>query len=299
METTATATATATTETSCRQSYPNVHTTDSITGFDEIIQSLWRTHNFDTLYVSLGGKFNEAQLSFNYPQEISRVNYTTNASYQLIPQFLRNRDVPQKTLIIALDDFSSPELLAKNQHIVGATISRQESHMSIVLFNYLGSQIFITKFAKYIVKQMCKWEMDPKKCMICNYIKFMRPNPHEIVFESQIPVLIQEVLNQTENEQYSACFYNWFGYSIYTYNIIYNYKTYIFSLLHSDLFVLLNKTLKNVHLSCMNMQLVQDRLSGVDEYYKKPFFYLLKHSIDITTYCPLDDEIAVTMLAYL
>jgi hypothetical protein len=279
--------------------YSNVHSVNTFGEFCAIIQTLWEIYHYEILYVSLGGKFNESQLSFSFPQEIKQTKYTTNASYQLIPQFLRDRDIPQKTLIIALDDFSNAELLLKNQQIVGNTIGRQDAHMSVVLFNQVGSQVFITRFIKYIADQMAYWKMDPKKCMICNYIRFIRPNAHETIFESQLPTLIQEILNQTEYEQYSACFYNWFGYSIYTYNIIYNHKKYMFSLMHNELFIILNKSLQNTHLSCMNLDLVKECIDNENEHYFRPFVYFLKHSIDITTFCTSPDDIGLPMITYM
>jgi hypothetical protein len=264
------------------------------------INTLWDTHNHDLVYISFGGKYNESHITFNYPENISQLKYVTNASYQLIPQFIRDRDTEHKILVIAVDNFSDLSTFEKNVTIINNVISRDENRIDVVLFDRECSHDDISGIVEFMAGQMVNREIKEAYCMISNYIKYRHPNLLEQEFEERVPEIIQRVLNQPPFHRYSACFYNWFGNSVYTYNIVYNYKKYLLYSYYSHVFPILDRNMSGLHLSCMNMAAIHSALTqpNVSSNQKTHFDNFLQNSVDITTFCTSYESIAEPMNKY-
>jgi len=267
--------------------------------FDRI-QTLWDTHQYDMVYLSFGGKINESHISFNYPLHMSGIKYVTNSSYQLIPQFIRDRDTEHKIIVIAVDDFREESQFVQNRNVINNIISRDGNHIDVILFDHICSIEEISQIVDYMADQMVTRKMNETKCMICNYIKYSHPNLHEGDFEDKVPETIQQTLNKMKYHRYSACFYNWFGYSVYTYNIVYNYKKYMLYSYYSNIFSVLEKKLNGIHLSCMNMASVYSVINGpnIHPNQKRHFDDFLKNSFDITTFCTSFESMAEPIATY-
>jgi hypothetical protein len=239
-------------------------------------------------------------MTFNYPENISNLKYVTNASYQLIPQFIRDRDTEHTILVIAVDNFSNLSTYEKNVTILKNVISRDENRIDVVLFDQECSYDDISTIVEFMAGQMVHRDIKESNCMISNYIKYSHPNLLEREFEERVPEIIQRALNQPRFNQYSACFYNWFGNSVYTYNIVYNYKKYLLYSYYSNVFPILDKNMNGLHLSCMNMASIHSalKLQNVYTNQKTHFDIFLQNSVDITTFCTSYESIADPMVKY-
>jgi hypothetical protein len=280
--------------------YKLIYIKQSIYQLKHRIQLLLDTQTYDMVYVSFGGKYNESHLSFNYPEKISNLKYVTNASYQMIPQFLRDRDVEYKILSVTIDHFDNTDILQKNKQIIYNVISRDENQIDAIIFDHLCAYEDIANIVDFMTSQMVARDMNEKRYMICNYIKYHHPNLLEHEFEENVPKTIQRVLNNPTFHRYSTCFYNWFGNSVYTYNIIYNYKKYVLYSYYGNVFPILDRNLNGLHLSCMNMASIYSAVNntGISPNQKGHFDDFLQNGIDITTYCASFESIAEPLTKY-
>ena len=179
----------------------------------------------DTIYVSIGGKFNEQFVLFPRPAKITDKKFRANSDYQMLPAFIQyNTDEKKHILVIAIDDFSDPDVLSINRRILE---TNENANISIILFDKICDKLFLENFVEYFISLCEKNDIDPSNAFICNYVKHANcPNSIEARAEEMIPETIQNALiNDTgSDKKFSGCFYQWFGYRFYTYNFIYRYK---------------------------------------------------------------------------
>jgi len=262
----------------------------SISHLQSLIDTQWNSATkYNSIYISFGSKFNEALQFFHYPSTIQKKRYLSNAEFQMVPQFLREPNIlstgggslnhqSRRSLVVVLDDFSNAgnetlnhldqpvesASIIKTRRILNDVIQSTLLPMDIVMFNYkITTQKSLKQCIECFVKRALLYEISPSRLMFCNYVRFAHPNMTELNFEEMIPSTIQKILDRSQNERYSRCFYQWYGPSVYTYNLIYNYKSY-------DLHRMLNQTklvhvfqsiLGDAHLSHVNMTLVRMALT--------------------------------------
>ena len=87
---------------------------------------------YDRVYVSIGGKFNQSEQRFHYPDAVKDNVYSSNAGYQMVPAFLRNSE--EATLAIVVDrDFSTCKRIFTRQNLdialVDADVSLRIKHL--------------------------------------------------------------------------------------------------------------------------------------------------------------------------
>lgn len=184
------------------------------------------TTQYNNIYVSIGGKFNEPTVNFNYPSIQKNQKFSTNAYYQLIPAFLRNVS-DNHNLVIVVDDFSNTENKEINCKILDTIIESSNSTMDIILLNtYNLIQQSINSIIESIIDLAKNLGILPKNTMFCNYIVFRNPNEQEYKLEEMLPIQIQNILDRENNKEYCECFYQWYGMTFYFYNLVYQYKKY-------------------------------------------------------------------------
>jgi hypothetical protein len=237
---------------------------------------------YTDMYISIGGKHNEPFLHFNYPETVRSKKHETNSLYQMIPQFVRS-DYNEKTkyLVIVIDRFikDDPNIrFIKN--IIGIP---GIANMDVVLYNHECKLKTVPSIIEQIRKKAETDLIEPSKLMICNYICFQTPNEFEFSMEQKMPELIQSALNGTifENQ-----FYQWYGYSIFTYNLIYPYKKYNFLRMMNSTYLIsaFIKSFRNMTISTKNIYIIiiySDSLC--DARNKRTIQQFIENSIDITS----------------
>jgi len=177
---------------------------------------------YHSIYTSFGSKQNEIFVpsnSSNLPTKHS------NASFQMIPSFMRILPDEAQGLIIVIDDFHNEESYLQNENIL-INLSNQFPFLDIIIID-----IYLTKELLYSIIQIITTfansiHIQPNNYKLCNFIRFRQPNSTEQELEIWIPEFTQNILNSLHDGKYSHSYYQWFGYSYYTSDYMYCYKTY-------------------------------------------------------------------------
>jgi len=228
---------------------------------------------YDHIYVSIGGKFNEPTVYFRQTSQ----HYPTNALNQLIPEFLRNSS-DSHNLIIVIDEFLNQPNIDMNCQLLKSSVASAESTMDVVILNTFISfneneSLSIDATIETILHLAKTMNISSKNVMMCNYIAFSSPNQYECKFEENIPIQLQKIFNRPHNSEYSECFYQWYGMTLYFYNLIYKYKNYctmklifISELLH------LCDIMKFAHPICKeDISNIIENISSSDRHHRKTF----------------------------
>jgi len=139
----------------------------------------------------------------------------------MYPQFLRQRPKEDRKIgVIIIDDFRNKEAFEKNRLLVQRQVL--DENASILMIDHCFTRLSLTSFTTYLLELFRKYSIDNKCCMICNYVKHKySANSIEMRAEEMIPVTIQTILDQSD---FHSCFFEWFGYRYFLYNLVYNYK---------------------------------------------------------------------------
>ena len=270
-----------------------------MTSFSEKIQTrISPSFQYDSIYVSIGGKINEYTVNFRKPAGLTNYDFQSNAPYQMVPAFIRYpRSSSSKTLIVVIDDFTDSDLREMNQRFV-FNMHERYPHIHVILYDIKLTSETVDDFAKSLVQWIVNQNIAPAKCMIVNYLRFRGCLS---VVDSQIEFTLPRVVQNALNNQYppnmvhseytksrapySDILYQWFGYQFYTYNIIFSYREYTaYMLSHLSIMNILNEC-------CENTQLVSGNVSNIFMYERSRelksvqlLFRFLNHSVDITSY---------------
>jgi hypothetical protein len=268
---------------------------------------------YDSLYVSIGGKINEYAVRFAKPAVLSNYDFASNAQYQMVPAFIRfPRSRSSSTLVVVVDDFSDPDLRVVNQSVVDH-LQQKHTHIHVVLYDTKLAVETLDDFAKSLVQWIVAQNLPSEKCMIANYLRFRSSlSVLDSQLEFKTPRAIQNALNaytiHTPEPKlldatkphhnilnpliklkpvtpYSGILYQWFGYQYYTYNILFAYKEY-------NAYMLKHLTVMNVLNECCDMtMLVSGNVSNMfmfdksrEPKTKELLLQFLEHSVDITSY---------------
>ncbi len=181
------------------------------------------TENYDLVYISVGSKYNEQKFT------ILGTTITANSAYQVVPFFLIPRTSRKRVLCIAIDQFneSANDIQHTLTDIKKYYKPEDLSHIDLFLINTIDArnninrnfnnnpdQIAQTQYIGNIIDTISeKLEMvnfDPKKYMVCNYVKFKNPIGIETNINNQMPIQIKNALTK---HKYGQCYYEWLGYS--------------------------------------------------------------------------------------
>jgi hypothetical protein len=184
-----------------------------ITGTAELLENIKLSHQtipYDFIYISYGSKINENVV------QIGSSNIVTNSHLQIIPNFLQARNESTKILSISIDNYNNNE---KTANKIQSYIT---SNMDVLLFN--NAEIAIEEITHSLLQYLNEIDFDPNNVMFCNFIRFIAPNKIENKIEEDIPNLIYNIICEASSQKYAECFYIWFGYNIYTYNLVFKYS---------------------------------------------------------------------------
>lgn len=173
-------------------------------------------NDIEFFYLSIGSKLNE------YYVDLKNNKTHSNASYQMIPQFLRNPDESAKLkIIIIFDSFNKSDL--KTNRDVLMKNSTFLTKIFVVNMELRNENVHL--FETFILNVINQFDfLDNKHFMICNFIKHMNePNyqekESENLVENKIPILLK-------NTKFENNYYVWFGYNLNLYNFVFNKKEF-------------------------------------------------------------------------
>jgi len=241
---------------------------------------------YEHVYVSIGGKVNEFYFHCNNPLHCK---IYTNSMYQLIPNFLQCKDIPEHNiniLIITIDDYSNSHSYELNKSVI---MKHKSKNMDIVMFDSLCNSLFLEQFLTTTISFLTRHNINSDHFMICNYIKYKNePNLLEQQLSKEIPISIHRILQNTANSEYNACFYDWYGYRTSTYNLIYNYKKYYLNTTFPY-----NETVSSIQKHIVGLPFCFDSDYGIVNSTRVNSFW--EHSIDITSVITDNNCIALSL----
>lgn len=235
-----------------------------VTGIDELERTMNKTIfiNYDSIYVSIGSKYNESTVEYLLPYN-KTIKKQSNAGFQMIPGFIRNNK--KKILCICVDRFENRNIKQKNIEIIESIIlENQGENMSKKIHMIIGDldgtvQIF-EKFIQIILQKCREFSVKPKNLIVVNYLRFISPNHTEYYLEQNVSNALNAIFSKTV---YSDCFYEWFGYQPNLFNIIYKYKSQvIYSILYS-VCSLLQKIINDDEISCHNIEYIFNNINDI------------------------------------
>lgn len=173
-------------------------------------------NDIEFFYLSIGSKLNENYVNLKNNKKHS------NASYQMIPQFLRNPDESAKLKIIIIFDSFNKSDFAKNRDVL---MKNSTFLTKIFVVNMELRNENFHLFETFILNVINLFDfLDNKHFMICNFVKHMNePNyqekESENLVENKIPILLK-------NTKFENNYYVWFGYNNKLYNFVFNKKDF-------------------------------------------------------------------------
>jgi len=241
------------------------------TRFKEYLLSLTKEKKYDTIYTSLGGKWNESDAFLP--------NHTipTNATYQMVPRFIRDLSL-NKTLVIVIDSFRNEDQIKQNRLILHRLITKAQS-FDLILLNLEITTHSIGSIIESIIRFSNHNKIDRNRYMFCNYIRFAHPNEIERSLEERLPGALS---TYHCNTAYSDGVYQWHGYHTQLYNTVYRfYKyNYLHLVYRSKLNALLSK-MKNMQLTLNNIIVIQ--MTAFNKYDQDAILSFMEHNYDITS----------------
>ena len=224
-------------------------------------------------YLSFGSKLNEQTVQHSIR------THSSNAPYQMIPQFLRITPENQRILIVVVDTFGEVE--SRNLNVAFLeSMSTKHPHLDIILLDYPVSPSSVRSLIDIFIVALSKLRIPHTNTMIGNFIRFKHPNIYEDTLESELPNAIQRALNAGE---YSQCFYQWYGYAYHTYDHMFCYKTYYHGYLAymNNIQTLLRDTLGNTRLDECTQSNVQSYVDRRDKRIQSIWDQFIKSSVNI------------------
>lgn len=286
------------------------NTNENINTFKSFLDIQWTSNKYEKMYVSFGSKWNAPVQPFE--QNGAMQNVHTNASYQMVPQYLRVRgtygltsytpkttpftnntpplncsdntiqpSLTKKHLVIVVDIFSNIVILEENRRQL-RNLADHYPDLDIIVLDCNLVKRTLKTIVEYLTEKAKLFDMSDSQVMFCNYIRFSRPNALESKIEDLVPKNIQSILDQCVG--YQTRFYQWYGPTFYMYNLVYNYKLYNLLLMRHfpHLLQICQRTLRDAQVSNDNLFLVEMQLDDVFGHNKALMWTeFCKHSIDI------------------
>ena len=253
---------------------PETDLDENVNTFQSFIEIHWTTNKYAHLYVSFGSKWNGPEQVFETSDPSKNTITRTNASYQMVPQYLRETipmtsliDEPKqdrsnsKNLVIVVDVFSNADLLEENRRQL-RNLAEHYPELDIIVLDCKLVKKTLKIVVECLLEKAVMYGMLGEQVMFCNYIRFSRPNALESKIEDLVPKNIQILLDQLVGGRYQTRFYQWYGPIFYMYNWVYNYKSYNLLMMRQYIYLLkiCKHTLGDMQLSTDNLFLVEMQL---------------------------------------
>jgi hypothetical protein len=245
----------------------------------EQLVNIFSEKTYHYVYVSLGSKINEANVSFSYPS--SGIVLNSNAEFQMIPMFIREQPETNNILCIIIDDFHDKNL-AETNNIFLETIRQRHQNISTLVFNERVSLTGLKDYLTVLLNILMEHKICATRFMFTNFICFKHPNPMQLTFESKLPEVIHRSFDSFCGGYYKNCYYQWFNYAYYTYNYIYCYRDYNIQRLMSiqHLHMLMKTCIKNDTLDSTNCEIITNYTKNLNNSSKKKWEAFLNHCIN-------------------
>jgi len=193
------------------------------TTYTKVIDTIFnKGKKYNKIYMSVGSKYNQTDVMFyskNMPLAQMR---STNASYQMIPEFLRHSLPDTNILIIMVDIFNQGANFDYNKELL---LSKSTKNMDILMINMDCCDPKFVDMCTLILSNIKIQNISPSSFMICNFIKHMNsPNENEYNAELTVVRSMLKVLNTYDFKWYLDCFYQWYGYKYHIFNFIYKHS---------------------------------------------------------------------------
>ena len=215
--------------------------TTGVTEFKSVFET-YTLSDYECIYISLGSKYNEKMIDYQY-QIHETIRKKSNAEWQLLPGFVRCK----KTLAVCIDRFENENVKQENINILEDIVNE---NITMIICDIDGTIQLFESMITFIIQQLSIYSIHQNNVMIVNYIRFISPNHTENYLEENLSSSLYKIL---EKNIYSNSLYEWFGYQPNMYNIIYKYNCRIIYYLLSRVICILQKNIKNTHLSTSNM----------------------------------------------
>jgi hypothetical protein len=243
-----------------------------------VLDVLWNYNNYQYVYVSVGGKFNEYEFAMPSPTTVAAadksIKMRSNAHLQMRPSFLCDRN--SNVLIICIDHFRNEVDEKINRDICKGLI---QSNMGFIFYNLNITLSSITEFFNYFIPLIESREVLQENFIVCNYIRFMNePNLDEALLDSNLSETIYKTM---ASSKYKKSLYQWFGYHPNLYNIIFNYQEYyvLYFAKFSQLVQFLGKKYGETPISVVSASELNEEIE------KYPFLTtFMKSAVDIGSY---------------
>ena len=215
--------------------------TTGIAEFKSVFET-YTLSDYECIYVSLGSKYNEQFIEYQYTMS-QTIRKRSNAEWQMLPGFVRCK----KTLAICIDRFENENAKCENCNILEHT---ESENVTIIICDLDGTVQLFESIITFIIQQLSIYEIHQNNVMFANYIRFINPNHTENYLEENLSSSIYKIMEKTI---YRDSLYEWFGYQPNLYNIIYRYNERIIYCILSSVITILQKKIKNAHLSMSNV----------------------------------------------
>jgi hypothetical protein len=238
--------------------------------YKSIIDTIFNQNKqYQYIYVSVGSKYNERDIVFRSSTHPVANYKNTNASYQMVPNFLQNKSLDTNVLIIIIDIFSE---IVNNDFNISIMSSIITSNIDICMVSMDCCSKSFIDLCILLMTNVKTQNIPVTRFMICNYIKFMNtPNDNENNAGKTVVKTITSVLDKDIFSIYKDCFYQWYGYKYYLYNCIYKH-----SVSYTDLYI--NNTITDLN----QLMRVWSGATYTHLDYNSKMKNLLENSYDIT-----------------
>jgi hypothetical protein len=214
--------------------------TTGITEFTSVFKS-YTLSDYECIYISLGSKYNEQFIEYKYTNQT--IQKRSNAEWQMLPGFVRCK----KSLVICIDRFENENVKQENRNMLEKIL---DTNITMIICDLDGTIQLFEYIITFILQQLATYSIHQNNVVIVNYIRFINPNHTENYLEENLSSCVYKILEKTV---YNNSLYEWFGYQPNLYNIIYRYNFRIIYYMLLNVINILQKNIKNNHLSTSNM----------------------------------------------
>lgn len=172
------------------------------------------------IYVSIGAKENAPLIHYQYPPK-KEITKRSNANFQLLPPFVRNRREP--TLVICIE-----KDIQKNNSVAplvrSTPVRSTKGEAQIYLYDTHGNLDTLTSLITDLTDRLV--DFPKERVIIANFVRFVSPNEKEAQTETDVHETVFSILSK---RNYEDRFYQWFGYQPNLYSLVFRPNHLVYS----------------------------------------------------------------------
>jgi len=171
--------------------------------------------NYSYIYVSIGAKENAPLIHYQYPPK-KEITKRSNAHFQLLPPFVRNRREP--TLVICIEKDLPENPLGRSPLCVA------QGEANIILYDTHGNLDTLTSLMTNLIDRLV--DFPKERVIIANFVRFVSPNEKEAQTETDVHETVFSILSK---RNYEDRLYQWFGYQPNLYSLVFRPNLFVYS----------------------------------------------------------------------